>query len=271
VECIDLFDFRERFAHARSLAVVGNSPVVLEHENGALIDSHDLVVRFNRARTDDLEDKLGRRTDILVANEKNCLEWGPSPATTLKPQAILCFVAPRPQAELDIAPFRQWVADIPTCITLAPDLVGVDNPFRTRLLTQGSYALYTLLRLLPVERLFLTGFTLYGAAPGGAGKYYGAGRNRVGTWHDLDQEAAVFTSTLAAYGGELQATPEVYTLLERQGHRRTGHGTPATTARPPGLYERVLGRIAWRLLRWGMGLRRSLERRGPIDFEGLKK
>ena len=268
---MDLFDLRERFGHVRSLAVVGNSPVILEHDNGALIDSFDMVVRFNRAQTTDLEAKIGRRTDVLVANEKNCLDWGPSPATTVKPGAILCFVAPKTATELDIAPFREWVADIPTCLTLAPDLVGVDNPFRTRLLTQGSYALYTLLRLLPVERLFLTGFTLYGAAPGGAGKYYGAGRNRLGTWHDLDQEAAVFTSTIMAFQGELQATPEVYTLLERQGHRRAGNTAPAGSLRSPGLYDRVVGRMAWRLLRWGMHLRRSVERRGPIDFEGLKK
>lgn len=266
---IDLFDLREQFAHVRSVALVGNSPTILDHENGERIDGYDLVVRFNRAQTTDLEARIGQRTDLLVANEKNCLEWGPSPTTTLKPQAILCFVAPRSTEDLDIAPFREWVEDIPTCITLAPDLVGVDNPFRTRLLTQGSYALYTLLRLLPVERLFLTGFTLYGASSGGSGKYYGAGRNRLGTWHDLDQEATVFTSTLMAFQGELEATPEVHELLERQGHRAGGTHTAATA--PVGLYEKVVGRVAWRLLRWGMALRRSLERRGPIDFEGLKK
>lgn len=269
MERIDLFDFRERFAQVRSIAMVGNSPTILDHENGQLIDGYDMVVRFNRAQTTDLEHRIGRRTHVLVANEKNCLDWGPSPTTTLRPQAILCFVPPTPRSQLDIQPFREWVGDIPTCITLAPDLVGVDNPFRTRLLTQGSYALYTLLRLLPVERLFLTGFTLYGAAPGGAGKYYGAGRNRLGVWHDLDQEAAVFTATLAAFQGELQATPEVHELMARQGRSLSAPGDAHSQS--PGLYQRVVGRIAWRLLRWGMGLRRSVERRGPIDFEGLKK
>jgi len=38
----------EQFA-GKTIAVVGNSKLLLEQEHGALIDSHDIVIRFNRA------------------------------------------------------------------------------------------------------------------------------------------------------------------------------------------------------------------------------
>ena len=46
------------------IAIVGNSGSVLEHRGGAFIDSHDLVVRFNEAPTQDFEEYVGSKTDI---------------------------------------------------------------------------------------------------------------------------------------------------------------------------------------------------------------
>jgi hypothetical protein len=68
------------FAAVRSVAVVRNAATVLEFNNGELIDSRDMVVRLNRAQTAGTADKIGRRTDLLVANEMNCPDIAPSPA-----------------------------------------------------------------------------------------------------------------------------------------------------------------------------------------------
>ena len=72
-------------------------------------------------------------------------------------------------------------------------------------------------------------------------------------------KGARFTTDLRLAGASLVYRPH--------GRDVTARGS----LRSPGLYDRVVGRMAWRLLRWGMHLRRSVERRGPIDFEGLKK
>jgi Glycosyltransferase family 29 (sialyltransferase) len=210
----DQFDFREMFAGVRSVAIVGNAATVLEFDNGELIDSHDMIVRFNRAQTTGLESKIGRRTDLLVANENNALALAPSPAETLKPRCVLSFVLREP--EFDIAPFRRWVGnDIPTLCALPPDVIGFEQTGRTRLLTQGSYALYFLLNSIRIERLFLTGFTMFGAGPGGARKYYEPKESRRahGDYHDLDQEPRLFCEILASFRGELRVTEEVGGLL----------------------------------------------------------
>ena len=48
----------------RSVAIVGSSPRLLEAEHGALIDSHDVVIRFNDSRMAGLARHAGCRTDI---------------------------------------------------------------------------------------------------------------------------------------------------------------------------------------------------------------
>jgi hypothetical protein len=270
----DQFDFRDMFAEVRSVAIVGNAATVLEFDNGALIDSHDMVVRFNRAQTVGLEGKIGRRTDLLVANEKNCLDFAPSPAETLKPRCVLSFVLREPG--FDIAPFREWVGnDIPTLCSLPPDILGFDQADRTRLLTQGSYTLYFLLNSLRIERLFLTGFTMFGAGPGGSQKYYEPTKHRrtLGTYHDLDQEPRLFCSMLASFAGALQVTEEVSGLLVRLGYgdliKSPGGqnvGLPRLT-----LSERVRARLAYNLLQWGSRMRRSVEKSNRAVFESIKR
>jgi hypothetical protein len=42
----DVYDLRDACADVRSVAMVGNAATILERQNGALIDSHDLVIRF---------------------------------------------------------------------------------------------------------------------------------------------------------------------------------------------------------------------------------
>ncbi len=269
----DQFDFRDMFAQVRSVAIVGNAATILEFDHGELIDSHDMVVRFNRAQTTGLEQKIGRRTDLLVANELNNLEMAPSPADTVKPRCVLSFVLREPG--FDIAPFRRWVGDdIPTLCSPPPDVIGFEQTDRTRLLTHGTYALYFLMNSLPIERLFLTGFTMFGAAPGGSQKYYEPNQHRVtlGTYHDLDQEPRLFCDMLASFKGQLRVTEEVAALLRRLGHgdlveRRGGQGSrlPHLT-----LSEKLRARLAARLLKWGTRMRRSVEKSNRAVFENIR-
>jgi hypothetical protein len=270
----DQFDFRDMFADVRSVAIVGNAATILEFYNGELIDSHDMVVRFNRAQMTGIENKIGRRTDLLVANEKNCLEIAPSPADTLKPRCVLSFVLREPG--FDIAPFRAWVGDeIPTLCAPPPDIIGFEQTGRTRLLTQGSYALYFLLSSLPIERLFVTGFTMFGAGPGGSQKYYEPNKHKraLGTYHDLDQEPRLFCDMLASFKGALQVTEEVAGLLQRLGYGDLLKGPRAQDRRLPSLTlsERLRARLAHQLLRWGTRMRRSVEKSNRAYFESIKR
>ena len=268
----DIYDLRAAWAGVRSVALVGNAATILEHDNGMLIDSHDLVIRFNRAHVAGLEDKIGSRTDILVANVANSLQKAPSPADTLKPSWLLCFVQPQPDS--DIEPFREWARDVPTVITLSPDILDFATIQRQRGLTLGTYTLYILPKLFQVERLFVTGFTMYGAAGGNFQKYYGDGARSVGSYHDLDEEAQLFSAMLASFRGELQVTPEVETLLKAQGHARRLQRTVNVAAgpdAPPSVYYRLLGRLAWQLLKMGFKLRRRFERGTWMPLEGIKK
>ena len=263
---LDIYDLRDAWAGVRSVAMVGNAATILQRQNGALIDSHDLVIRFNRAHVAGIEDKIGSRTDLLVANAANSLEKAPSPAETLKPRWVLCFV--QPQANADLAPFRAWVGEVPTVITLSPDILEFATTGRTRGLTLGTYTLYTLLKLLSLERLFVTGFTMYGAAGGDSQKYYDPG-SRAGSYHDLDEEARLFSAILASFQAELQVTSEVGAVLERHGHARRLQAGGDGGA--PSLYYRLLGRLAWRFLRTGFKLRRRFEQGTPIQFDSLKR
>ena len=55
--------FREK-----TCAVVGNGGIILEAENGELIDSHDIVIRCNQTPLDEYKKHTGVRTDIRMMN-----------------------------------------------------------------------------------------------------------------------------------------------------------------------------------------------------------
>lgn len=50
----------------QSVAIVGNSPRLIEAENGAVIDSHDIVIRINDGPTAGFEAHVGQRTTLRV-------------------------------------------------------------------------------------------------------------------------------------------------------------------------------------------------------------
>ncbi len=249
-DCIELF------GTARSLAVVGNAPTVKEHEHGPLIDGHDIVVRFNRIQTQGMEDKIGSRTDILCVNAANSLALAPSPATTTRPKLLVCFVSPQGCRQADFKAFGEWAGDLPILLTFGPDLIGLPPTAHGRPLTSGSYVLFSLLRLLEIERLFVTGFTMFGAVAGGSGKVYQDARPGVGAFHDIDQEAKIFTDILAEFRGELSVTPEIQTLLDRYGGRPSAAAICGSEL-PRENWRQWLARgLSWRLMGAALSLRR---------------
>ncbi|KAM7522517.1 hypothetical protein LguiA_012419 [Lonicera macranthoides] len=52
----------------KTCAVVGNSGILLNSENGKLIDSHEAVIRLNNARTTSFERNVGSKTTISFVN-----------------------------------------------------------------------------------------------------------------------------------------------------------------------------------------------------------
>ncbi|XP_058088602.1 beta-1,6-galactosyltransferase GALT29A-like [Magnolia sinica] len=51
-----------------SCAVIGNSGILLKSEYGDLIDSHEIVIRLNNARTDGFQQHVGSKTNISFVN-----------------------------------------------------------------------------------------------------------------------------------------------------------------------------------------------------------
>ena len=56
-------DFRDK-----SIAIIGNSPIILEKEDGDFIDSHDYVFRFNGAKTEGFEKHTGSKCNLRMMN-----------------------------------------------------------------------------------------------------------------------------------------------------------------------------------------------------------
>ena len=252
---IDPYQFRDLCGGARSVAIVGNAPCILDWKNGARIDAADLVVRFNRARTAGMEEAIGSRTDVLFVNSANSLAKAPPPDKLTRPKCLVCFMSPNGAKTKDAASFREWVGDLPILISFGPDLVGLPAAPRQRPLTSGTYALYTLSRLLEIERLFVTGFTMFGAVPGGGGKYWEEAQPHAAVVHDLDHEARLFVALLAGYTGQLETTEEIVQLAAQNGVR-LGAGASTGRGRPRPLHKRIAEGLAWRVLRSGMALRR---------------
>ena len=258
---IDPFQFRRLFASAHSLALVGNAPTILEYQNGSRIDGHDLVVRFNRATTAGNEEKIGSRTDILVVNASNSKKLGAPPAETVRPKCLVSFVSPQGIPNVDYDAFVEWVGELPLMLVFGPDLIGIESPLRTRPLTSGTYFLLTALRMLEIERLLVTGFTMFGAVAGGSEKFYSDPRQGVGTFHDLDAEEPIFAGLLNSFGGQLETTDEVAAILRRNaGGAERSRMVSRTNGRSETFQQRIAGALSWRLMSAAMRLRRVAEK-----------
>lgn len=61
--------FENMVKAAKSIAIVGRSPILTGAGLGATIDAHDLVIRFNAASvSDEFVNDFGKKTDVMVVN-----------------------------------------------------------------------------------------------------------------------------------------------------------------------------------------------------------
>lgn len=229
----------------KRIAVVGNAASVLNWRAGDRIDSSDLVVRFNEARTDSFESSVGSRTDILFANVYNTLDKSPSPSTHLKPRVIICLLGTRDK-DADLEAFRAWAGPCPTLFSWVPDLIPHLPIARTRTLTSGIYALHLVKTWLEPESLFITGFNAFLGE--GNGHYWTRENPPAAYFHDLDLDAKYLRQILSDYTGQLELTPELEVLLGKRV------GPPKRT-----LFQKITGRLSRVLLHWGFHVRRLSE------------
>lgn len=52
----------------KSVILVGSNPNVFDKKYGDIIDSYDIIIRFNAASTEGIEDYVGSRTDLRIIN-----------------------------------------------------------------------------------------------------------------------------------------------------------------------------------------------------------
>src|ERR1700688_2868537 len=176
----------------QTAVLVGTGPSATSWRAGALIDSFDLVVRFNHFRTDGYEPWVGTKTDIWVINgPRYRLEDG-------APQVRLLYSVPLPLIDDDLrylAALRRLGARVSVLDETVLDHVKTE--FRRSCLTTrrglpypstGVIAAHLL--LADVSVLYLHGFDFMQS---GVHHYYEPRRRQelVG-WHDPGAEASFF-------------------------------------------------------------------------------
>jgi len=65
---LNQFVYLPKWGKNATCACVGSSPILLDNENGELIDSHDIVIRMNDSRIKGYEKHTGTKTSIRMLN-----------------------------------------------------------------------------------------------------------------------------------------------------------------------------------------------------------
>ncbi len=121
-----ILDLGDRFRHdsigqSATVAVVGNSPDLLGQEKGEEIDSHDLVVRFNKISAETAQQAhTGKRTDIWVMSPSTSIEHCPPDAKMVVVSGLHALTRPsfywrnlpmmgKPLAEFDASVWYELV------------------------------------------------------------------------------------------------------------------------------------------------------------------
>ena len=148
-------DFKDK-----SVIVVGNSPSLLSQKKGNEIDNFDIVVRFNRFKTENLEEYTGIKTDIWVLNLRTIrtAEHG------FENKAEKLFVqATFENFDRDIREYATHllkIRDKPNCFLIERDQLSVaKSKNKTNyILTSGLNTIVILLEICKVPKLYITGF-----------------------------------------------------------------------------------------------------------------
>ena len=210
------FDLVSRFAGKGSLIIVGSAPSLRGSNQGAWIDSFDVVVRFNGCAIRGFEHDVGSRTDILVTNPYSETFHRP-PADGLECGMIL--VIARQTRRGDKEAFTEWAGDSDVLFTYTPDIYGMDAPPRAGGVTTGIYAISLLKRVLLPSRLGVTGFTLFQDQTA----HYWSDEMPAGVArHDLQLDAELLVALLNSHGKGVVVTSEIEWLSRRIGRRLVG-------------------------------------------------
>lgn len=162
----------DRFENKESIAIVGNSPNLLNVKNGAYIDSFDIVCRFNNYKTKSYEINVGSKVDVYVT----CLIDNPDVTSErLIEEGVKAVFVTRPIAKKyaynsaigemlknfkTVVPFDPVFVpehdfdDLCNHLSIAPNNEGI-NP------SSGLTFVYTLLKHFHFEKIFLTGFDFF--------------------------------------------------------------------------------------------------------------
>lgn len=211
IQQITPFEFLDQFPAGKKVAFIGNSPRLLEHANGEVIDNYDVVVRFNECRMTGFEKQLGTKTTILVTNpyaeNRNGLALEGRTA-----ELVVCIFQQTRRAEL--ASFNRWLgSNRKVMFSYCPDLVGVEGNQHVASCTTGTYGIQLLWRILRPSEIFVTGFSMFDQIDK---SHYWTDQVSEGLRaHDTTIEAGIFVRLLNSIKCPVKVTPEVLEICRR--------------------------------------------------------
>ncbi len=156
----------DEYLSGKSVALVGPAPTVIEVENNVdIINSHDIIVRLNRALPihKDLINKIGSRTEVLY----NCLDEDPESGGYLHipylAQQVDWIIGAYPLK----SPFKQNIVNFQSRNSgrINFDFFDLDyyEHLEESMGTRPNTGILTMLDLLTrdIKRLYITGFTFF--------------------------------------------------------------------------------------------------------------
>ncbi|WP_200958715.1 hypothetical protein [Nocardioides sp. Root190] len=192
----DLVAAYARRTPVRTIAVVGNAPLVASDARADAIDACDLVVRVNSFTTDEPGEPraAGRRTDVVL--------WSRLVRATRRlyddyPSRLYVMLEPmRMYHRPEVWP-TSWPADLgfvvaPNDLVAQPLLEDLGLPWRTEALapTSGTTAAWLARRLFPDAALLVTGLS-YVAEDPQRWDYQSGASGKIGPEHRVAAEGAL--------------------------------------------------------------------------------
>jgi len=171
--CQFLKPYNAQYYSGKTIAIVGAADSALVEENGAYIDSFDIVVRINRG-IDNFQDKanyLGSRTDVLFhgLHEDPVSGCGPVLPIEWKKKAVQKVIFPlqgaafKPLVDTFLLRNKAGIIIEQLSLEQVQELDQVLHGFRS---TTGFAALYFLSKT-DFKKLYITGFTFCKTLPFG--------------------------------------------------------------------------------------------------------
>jgi hypothetical protein len=181
----------------RSVAVVGNAPMVPSAARAATIDGCDLVLRTNSFVLDrpDADPVAGRRTDVVL--------WGrmvratPSSFSDYRSRLYVLLEPMRMFHRPEVWP-GSWPEDLGLVVArndavAVPLLDALDLPWRAERIapTTGTTAAWLARALFPDADVHLTGLSYVADPAPGSWDYQSGARGRIGPEHRISAEGAL--------------------------------------------------------------------------------